>query len=59
MNKETRLGIHNITVKAALKFGMEALFHDFFHARLLWHFIPSMQLSQLRTDKAERVQSEG
>jgi len=25
MNKETKLGIHNITAKAALKFGSEAL----------------------------------
>jgi hypothetical protein len=24
MNKETKLGIHNITAKAALKFGSEA-----------------------------------
>ena len=25
MNRETKLGIHNITAKAALKFGSEAL----------------------------------
>jgi hypothetical protein len=30
-----------------------------FHARLLRQFIPSRQVSQLRTDKYERVQAEG
>jgi hypothetical protein len=32
---------------------------NFFHARLLRQFIPSRQLSQLRTEKYERVQVEG
>jgi hypothetical protein len=30
-----------------------------FHARLLRQFIPSRQISQLRTEKYERVQAEG
>jgi hypothetical protein len=32
---------------------------NFFHASLLRQFIPSRQISQLRTEKNERVQVEG